>query len=114
NGGLRDNIIAPEVKMTGTLRTLNEDVHKRVPELMEQILKGVTEANGATYEISWEKPGDPVTFNDPKLVEETLPTMERVVGAANLVKLDPKMPAEDFSFYQQQAPGFYYFLGVRN
>jgi amidohydrolase len=55
-----------------------------------------------------------VTYNEPTLVEETLPTIRRVVGTENTVALKPFMPAEDFSAYQKVVPGFYYFLGVGN
>ena len=114
NGGLRNNIIAPEVKMDGTLRTLSEDVHARVPELMREVLDGVTKANGATFEFNIVTPNYPVTYNDPKLVEETLPVMQKVIGAENVIKKEPVMGAEDFSFFAKQVPGFFYFLGVGN
>src|SRR5207245_1047302 len=48
-GGTRNNIITGEVRMEGTIRTLDESVRKSVPGRMNQILKGVTEANGASY-----------------------------------------------------------------
>ncbi len=112
-GGDRNNIIAEEVKMEGTMRALNEDVRKRAQEMMKQILSSVTTAHGASFELEFENP-IPLTYNDPKLVEETLPTMRRIVGEANLIAPKPFMPAEDFSHFQKVIPGFYYFLGVGN
>ena len=112
-GGDRNNIIAEEVKMEGTMRTLSEDVRKRAQDLMKQILSSVTSAHGASFNLEFENP-IPLTYNDPKLVEETLPTMRRVVGDANLIAPKPFMPAEDFSHFQKVVPGFYYFLGVGN
>jgi metal-dependent amidase/aminoacylase/carboxypeptidase family protein len=55
-----------------------------------------------------------VTYNDPKLVEATLPTMKRILGDKNLLMPKPQMGAEDFSEYQKIIPGFFYFLGVGN
>jgi amidohydrolase len=55
-----------------------------------------------------------VTYNEPSLVEETLPTFRRVVGDKNVLALKPFMPAEDFAYYQRALPGFYFFLGVGN
>jgi amidohydrolase len=55
-----------------------------------------------------------VTYNDPRLVEETLPTIRRLVGDSNMIAPKPFMPAEDFSYYQKVVPGFFYFLGVGN
>ena len=112
-GGDRNNIIAEEVKMDGTMRTLNEEVRKRAQELMRQTLSSVTSAYGATFDLNFDKP-NPVTYNDPALVEETLPTMRRILGAANVIAPKPFMPAEDFSYFQKVIPGFYYFLGVGN
>lgn len=55
-----------------------------------------------------------VTYNEPKLVEATVPTFHRVLGEKNVQQIGPQMVAEDFSFYQQVIPGFFYFLGIRN
>jgi amidohydrolase len=112
-GGNRFNIIADEVKLEGTVRTLNEDVRKRVQTLMRETLAGVTSAYGASYEMQYEE-GAAVTFNEPSLVEETLPVMRRVLGANNLITRKPQMGAEDFSYFQKVIPGFFYFLGVGN
>jgi amidohydrolase len=112
-GGDRNNIIADEVKMEGTMRTLSEEVRTRAKNLMRETLAGVTSAYGATFDLQFDSP-NPVTYNDPHLVEETLPTIRRIVGTANVVSPKPFMPAEDFSYYQKVIPGFFYFLGVGN
>ncbi len=113
HGGNRHNIITDEVKLQGTLRTLDENVRARVIEMMHQTLKGVTEALGGSYELTVEE-GAAVTYNDPRLVEETLPTLRRLLGESNLVTPRPHMGAEDFSYYARVIPGFFFFLGVRN
>ncbi len=113
NGGNRFNIIADEVRLEGTVRTLNEDVRRRAQELMRQTLDGVTRAHGATFEMTYEE-GAAVTFNEPSLVEETLPSLRRIIGAENVVTRRPQMGAEDFAYYQRVIPGFFYFLGVGN
>jgi len=112
-GGSRFNVIAGEVKMTGTMRTLNDKVRERSIELMRETLQSVATAYGATAELEMQD-SNFVTYNEPALVEETLPTIRRVVGGGNAVALKPFMPAEDFSAYQKVVPGFYYFLGVGN
>ncbi|HLQ47011.1 MAG TPA: amidohydrolase [Planctomycetaceae bacterium] len=113
NGGVRNNIIADEVKMEGTMRTLNEQVRSRAKELMRQTLASVTSAYDAKFDLSFDD-SNPVTYNDPRLVDETLPTIRHLIGDANLLSLKPFMPAEDFSYYQKVIPGFFYFLGVGN
>jgi amidohydrolase len=112
-GGTRYNIIAGEVKMEGTMRALSEEVRQRAQALMKETLQSITAAYGATFELKFDE-GAAVTFNEPRLVEETLPMMRRVVGDKNVLSIKPFMPAEDFSYFQKVSPGFYYFLGVGN
>lgn len=114
HGGLRDNIIADEVRMEGTLRTLNAEVRARSKVLMKEILDGVTAAQGARYELVFrDNIAYPPTVNDPALVAATLPTLTRVLGK-NSVEAATVMGAEDFSFYQEKIPGAYLWLGVGN
>jgi amidohydrolase len=113
NGGTRFNVIAGEVKMTGTMRTFNSEVRERSIALMRETLQSVTAAYGATFDLEITD-SNPVTYNEPSLVEETLPTIRRVVGDQSALAIKPFMPAEDFSYYQKVVPGFYYFLGVGN
>ena len=112
-GGDRNNIIADEVQMTGTMRAFNEDVRRRAQQLMRETLQNVTAAYGASFDLKFDG-SNPVTYNEPGLVEETLPTLRRIVGDANVIAPKPFMPAEDFSEYQKVVPGFFYFLGVGN
>ncbi|MGH9935494.1 MAG: M20 metallopeptidase family protein [Blastocatellia bacterium] len=113
HGGNRFNIIADEVKLEGTMRTLNEEVRAKAIEMMKQTLAGVTSAYGASYEIEFGS-NNPVTYNDPALVEATLPMMRKIAGDKNIISPRPQMGAEDFSLYQKAIPGFFYFLGVGN
>jgi amidohydrolase len=112
-GGNRFNIIADEVKLEGTVRTLSEEVRRKVESMMRETIAGITAAYGAKFEMEYIE-GAAVTYNDPKLVEETLPAMRRVLGESNVVNPKPQMGAEDFSYFQKVVPGFYYFLGVGN
>ena len=113
HGGVRNNVIAAEVKMEGTMRTLSEDVRQRAKALVRETLQSITAAYGATFELNMDE-NAVVTFNEPSLVLETLPTIRGVVGDANVVAIKPLMPAEDFAYFQKVVPGFYYFLGVGN
>jgi amidohydrolase len=112
-GGDRNNIVADEVRMEGTMRALNEDVRRKAQELIRETLASVTAAYGASFDLKFDGP-NPVTYNDPALVAQTLPTITRIIGESNLIAPKPFMPAEDFSYYQKVIPGFFYFLGVGN
>jgi amidohydrolase len=111
-GGTAHNIIASEVTIKGTLRTLNSSVRDQAFTMMHQTLKGVTEGFSSSYEL--ESSGTGLTYNEPALVEKTIPTFTRVLGEDNVVRIVPQMVAEDFSAYQKRIPGFFYFLGIRN
>jgi amidohydrolase len=113
HGGNRFNIIADRVELEGTVRALTKEGSGQVKALMERLVKGMTEAYGANYELEYEQKA-PVTYNDPDLTAASLPVLEAVVGKEALLVPPPQLGGEDFAFYQQQIPGFYYFLGVRN
>ncbi|MFN0079580.1 MAG: M20 family metallopeptidase [Prosthecobacter sp.] len=112
-GGDRENIIAEKVELGGTVRTYDAKFRDGVIEMMHRILKGITEAHGASYEMEYRKTY-PSISNDPKLVDATLPVFRRIVGDKNVIELIPGMGGEDFSFFAQVVPGFYFRLGVAN
>jgi amidohydrolase len=110
-GGVRFNIIPESVKLDGTIRThdprVQEDVHARIRRTAE----GIAASAGATAEVEIRRLY-PVTYNDPDLVGVALSSLQRVVSEEGLIQIPPLMVAEDFSFFAQQAPGFYFMLGV--
>lgn len=112
-GGTRFNILADEVKLEGTIRTLNEAVRERAKNLMRETLTHITAAYGATFKLQFQE-NAAVVFNEPRLVEQTLPTLRRLLGEQKVFVRAPQMIAEDFSYFQRVVPGFYYFLGVGN
>jgi amidohydrolase len=110
-GGVRENIIPDSVEMRGTIRTFNEamrdDIHERVRDTAESISR----ASRATCEVCISK-NYAVTVNDAELTAATVPTLERVAGAARVMVVPKITGSEDFSFYQHVAPGFFYFVGI--
>jgi amidohydrolase len=113
HGGKSPHTIAPEVKMEGTVRTFNLDVRNQIEQLTRQTLKGITDAYGATFDLDY-KPITTVVFNDPKLVEESLPSIRHAVGGTNIFEFPKRMGAEDFSYYEQVIPGLFLRLGSGN
>ncbi|MBS9523963.1 amidohydrolase [Litoribacter alkaliphilus] len=109
-GGVRQNIIPEEVEMIGTVRTFGDDqqelVHKRIAEIAEKI----AESAGAKAEVTIEKIY-PSTVNDPDLTSRMEATLKEVAGEENVIYSDPITGAEDFSYYQREAPGLFFFLG---
>lgn len=111
HGGARKNIIPDQVEMSGTIRTFDEDMRGEVHARIKQIAESIAAANGAAAEVKIEK-AVPVTTNDATLVERVLPSLKRVAADTGLKAQQRTMVAEDFSYFQQQVPGVFFFVGV--
>lgn len=111
NGGERFNIIPATVHLEGTVRTYNPEVRDKVEQRMREILDGITRAYGGTFTLDYER-GAPATINDPELTAATVPTLQRVVGEENVIELPPTMGGEDFAYFANSVPGFYFRLGM--
>jgi amidohydrolase len=109
--GERHNIIPATVELGGTIRTFDDAILDTIEARMREIFEGVTRAAHATFELSFDRT-HPMTVNDPKLTAALVPTLERVAGAGNVRRVPPTTGAEDFSFFANVVPGFYYQLGV--
>jgi amidohydrolase len=112
-GGTAHNIIPGSVEMVGTVRTFNPELRKRAPVLMERIIRGITEAHGATYSFEWEQGYRPV-INDAEVADRVRRAVVTALGADALIEGTPTMTGEDFSAFQQKAPGCFFFIGARN
>ncbi|KPM33555.1 Peptidase M20D, amidohydrolase [Croceitalea dokdonensis DOKDO 023] len=108
--GVRFNIIPESAEMIGTIRTLDYDMKDKLNKRMVEMVETIAKAYGgtATCEI---KDATDITYNDPALVTQMLPTLERVAGSKNVVTQKAVTGAEDFSYFQREAPGFFFFLG---
>jgi amidohydrolase len=111
HGGQRHNIIPAEVSLSGTIRTFRSEMSALAEKRLREILKGVTEANGATGEVVRYDRFAPATINDTTLTRETVPALERAVGKTHVSQIPPAMGSEDFSFFANEIPGFFYRLG---
>lgn len=109
--GERFNIIPAEVYMEGTVRAYNPDVRDAIERRMDEILAGITQAGGGSYQFSYSR-GAPPTINNAELAERAAITMARVLGGDNVHVLEPFMAAEDFAFFSNIVPGFYISLGT--
>ncbi|MGH1434823.1 MAG: amidohydrolase [Lewinella sp.] len=109
-GGVRSNIIPEEVEMIGTIRTLDPEMQREIHERIRRTVTHIAEASGATAEVEIEK-GYPVTYNDPELTMAMGKTMQAVAGVDNVVLTRARTGAEDFSFYAEEIPGLFVFLG---
>jgi metal-dependent amidase/aminoacylase/carboxypeptidase family protein len=108
--GIRQNIIPDRARLVGTIRTFDEAMREDIHRQVRRIAENVAAAAGARAVVTIEK-GYPVTDNSPELTARMLPTLERV-APGRTAELRKVTGAEDFSYFQRQVPGFFFFLGV--
>lgn len=109
-GGVRHNIIPEEVKMIGTIRALDTEMQDKIHQRIREIATNIGESAGAEVEVEITKTY-PVTYNDPELTAEALETLHETAGEKNTFLRHAVTGAEDFSFFAQEVPGFFFFLG---
>lgn len=110
NAGVRNNIIPEQLVMAGTIRTLDSNMQKDVHKRMLLTATKIAEASGATATLTIDTKSK-VTYNDPALVKAMLPSLQTAAGNSNVIEMDWTTGAEDFSFYGDKAPAFFFFLG---
>jgi amidohydrolase len=112
-GGTADNVIPGAIDLVGTVRSFKPELREKVPRIMERIIKGVTEAHGATYNFTYELGYRPV-INDKRVTSLLKETLIEVFGSEAVIDAMPTMGGEDFSAFLQKAPGTYFFIGAGN
>lgn len=110
-GGDRNNIVAGTMEMQGTIRTFDPAIQDQIERRMHEIFKGITESAGARYTLEFDR-SHPLTVNDTTLTRRFLPVLQRAAGRENVRISPPITGAEDFSYFAQQVPGFYIFIGA--
>ncbi len=114
NAGTAHNIIPDNAYLEGTIRTLSYETREEIPGIMEEILKGITEANGANYEFTYT-PYHPPVINDAEITSMAARAAGRIIGDKNVIIVEkPTMVGEDFSSFEERVPGTFIFVGNNN
>ena len=108
--GVRNNIIPETAELTGTIRTLDTKMQDLIHEKIKLTAESIAMSAGAKAEVEIRR-GVPVTYNDPALTDQMLPSIQKVAGNKNVHLVNAVTGAEDFSFYAQKAPALFLFLG---
>lgn len=112
NGGRAANIIADEVHMTGTVRSLHPDTYADLPHWIENIVAHICNTYGAKYKVDYRR-GVPSVQNDPALTKILEQASREAFGDRHVQILpEPSLGAEDFSMYLENIPGTMFRLGV--
>ncbi len=111
-GGIRYNIIPDSVEMVGTVRTFDQAIREDVLARMDRTVKNIAIAAGATATLTVARTPNPPVINDAQLTQRSLPSLERVVGKDKVRVISLQTTAEDFSFYGQDTPALFFWVGV--
>ena len=111
NGGVRYNIIPDSVVMIGTIRTFDAAMRRDIHDRVRRTAESIAQSGGASATVTIDT-GAAVTYNDPALTEQLLPTLRAVAGSSHVAEAPLITAAEDFSRYQQRIPGVFFFLGI--
>jgi hippurate hydrolase len=106
------NIIPQTARLGGTVRTLNGDLRRQMPERIEQLARGVAQGMRGEAELDYTF-SYPVTMNDEGAASHALGVISDLLGEENTLELsNPSMAAEDFAYFLEKIPGAFIWLGV--
>ncbi len=111
--GEAPNVIPDTAIMRGTLRSFDPDVREHLAEAVERLVQGIATAMRAEVDYDYAQ-GYPATVNHPEMTRLVMDVAAEVVGAENVIEAPPMMGAEDFSYFLEQKPGCFYFVGSAN
>lgn len=112
-GGFARNVIAPTVRLEGTVRLLNPDLRPVVKETMDKYLDGVTSGMGASYDFDYTY-GYPSVYNEPTLIPTLRASVDKILGENQLLDVNASMGGEDFSYFAREVPGVFFRLGTNS
>ena len=112
-GGNRFNIIPNEVNLVGTIRSLDYEMRDYIKQRMIELAEGIAKSYGGTAIVDIVDGAD-ITYNDPELMEQMLPSLKSSAGNNNVILNSAKTIAEDYAYYLNEIPGFMFELGGYN
>lgn len=111
HAGNRQNIIPEEAVLTGTIRTLDTSIRNLIQKRMREVVNNIAASAGATasIDISME---DAMMVNDVSLTEQMAPVLKQIVGNDKVILEQAGMGSEDFAYFAEKVPGFYFQTGA--
>ena len=107
------NVIPDRAELRGTVRTFTPENRDYLERRIDELVSGIASAMRASATVSYAR-GYPATINDGAMTEIVRQAAAEVVGQENVVDAEPMMGAEDFSYFLEERPGSYFFVGSRN
>jgi amidohydrolase len=113
-GGTARNIICDKVILKATARTLEKGITKKIPDLLKEIVSGVTKGYGADFELNYYE-GYPILVNNPDMTDLVRSSISKLFGKEAIFEIkEPMMGGEDFAYFLKNVPGSFIRLGIRN
>jgi amidohydrolase len=110
--GNSPGIISDKAELEGVLLSFNLEMRSLIMQRVKETAEGIAKSGGGDASVEWSSSGYIPLINDLTLTNRMMPTLQRVVGTHNAFETKPRTAAEDFSFYAQQIPSMYYFVGI--
>ncbi|MCD4694777.1 MAG: amidohydrolase, partial [Bacteroidales bacterium] len=107
------NVIPDEVKLSGIMRTFDEDWRKEMKVKISQLAENLVKSMGGTCKVEFD-PGYPFLVNDEKTTENARLYAIDYLGKENVADLELRTTAEDFAYFAQKVPACFYRLGIKN
>ncbi len=114
HGGEASNVIPPEVKLQGTIRSLTNEGLKKLQKQVRTVSENIAQAHSCKATVSYPGNDYPPTVNDGKTWDFAKGVAKDMLGEENAVELEPVMGGEDFSYYTEKVKGCFVALGMRN
>jgi amidohydrolase len=112
--GSARNVIADTASLSGTVRYFNPDLAGFLAQRIEQVIAGVCQSQGASYELNYQQIYPPV-INHPVVTDLVRSQARQVIETdLGIVPECQTMGGEDMSYFLEQVPGCYFFLGAAN
>jgi amidohydrolase len=111
NGGQATNVVPGKVTMSGTMRTMNEEIRAQLHERFERTVRQVADAFDVEAEVEI-RTGYPVLCNDPRMTDFAWEAGREFLGEGRVKRSEPLMTAEDFAYYLRECPGTFWQIGT--
>ncbi len=112
HGGTTHNVIPNEVEIMGTIRSFDKELREWIPQTMENVLKGITESQGASYQFELIKRYPPL-FNNHEMTDLVSNSVAKIIGEENVLEApEANMGGEDFAYFAERVPSSFYFVGI--
>jgi amidohydrolase len=112
HGGTADTVIPDSVRLGGTVRAFDNATREQTKVAVERTIAGIVSAHGARYELDYVHGYDPVV-NDAHVADLIARCAQQVDGT-ELVEIEPLPAGDDMTYFLQEAPGAYFFIGTRS